>query len=362
MGEDAVALPGSGGAARSLLHDPAERRRLAMEAGRMGSWAWDIPAGEVTGDPVIGQFFGLQRGADRWEIGEVFRAIHEDDVAAVRANLAEACETGKDFAGAFRVIHPRDGRLVWIGSRGRVVQRQRSGEPLLMLGVNWDATAQKQQEQRLSMLASEMNHRVKNAFAVMRSLIRMAGKSAADPASLATTLEAQAIAMAEAHAMSAKLSRAEGQQQVAVADLLRSALAPWIADGAAAAGRVRLDIDDAIELSPSGISSMAMLIYELTTNATKYGPLGEKGGTLDVALARETDGGMALQWIETVDGGIPPDPSPPDAGGQFGTVLLRQCAASLGAAISREFTPSGLHVLLRVPAGEKETSPAPVGR
>ena len=344
------------------------RAMVALEAGRMGSWRWDIAAGTVTGDPFVAELLNMDAASQPWAVEDVFASMHPDDLPRVQARVDEALAGADLYAVEFRdrVIDPETGEegLRWLGARGRVTERDADGTPLEMIGVNWDATAQKTHEARLAMLAAEMDHRVKNAFAVIRSLINLGQRVPGDRKSFAVTLRAQVQAMADAHAISARLARSAEAPAVPVpvAEVIRTALAPWLSqdgrDPMESGANVDVDVAFDFAVAPQNVSAVAMLTYELATNATKYGPLGERGGRLAVTVTRDGGDGV-IRWRETVDApatagtsataGAASDAQRASATSGFGSTLIQHCVGTLRARMKREFTSGGLNFELRMP-------------
>ena len=340
------------------------RAMIALEAGRMGSWRWDIAAGTVTGDPFVAELLNMDFDAQPWPVGEVFASMHPEDLPRVQGEVDRALSGADIYEVEFRdrVLDPKTGveGLRWLGARGRVTLRSDEGEPLEMVGVNWDATQQKTHEQRLAMLAGEMDHRVKNAFAVIRALISLGERVPGNKAAFAETLKTQVQAMSDAHAISARMARAAQAPSapVPVAEVLRSALAPWLGNGEAGDGgtrraTVRIEADEGILVLPRNVSAVAMLAYELATNATKYGPLGEAGGTLDVTVRREGPEQAVVRWIEATDDPAVARKAEEEAkngvSSGFGSVLVQHCVNTLRGKVKRDMTPKGLRFELHMP-------------
>ena len=336
------------------------RALLALEAGRMGSWRWDIAGGTVTGDPFVADLLNMDFDAQPWPVGDVFASMHPEDLPRVQGEVDKALSGADIYEVEFRdrVIDPKTGEegLRWLGARGRVTRRSEAGEPLEMIGVNWDATQQKTNEERLAMLAGEMDHRVKNAFAVIRALINLGARVPGSRKAFATTLKAQVQAMSDAHAISARLARTSRTpaSPVSVTEVLRTALAPWLGeegDGGGAA--VTIEADERILVLPRNVSALAMLTYELATNATKHGPLGEMGGRLEVTAAMHAPGEAVLRWIETTaDPGTAlraEEEGREGTASGFGSMLIQHCVSTLRARLRRHMTPTGLHVELHLP-------------
>ena len=347
--------------ARPKDYDDAEapvRAALALDAGRMGSWRWDIPAGTVTGDPFVAELLNVDFGAQPWPVGDVFASMHPDDLPRVQSKVDEALAGSDLYEVEFRdrIVDPETGGegLRWLGARGRVTKRGDDGTPLEMIGVNWDATPQKETEQRLAMLAGEMDHRVKNAFAVIRALINLGERTQGDKKAFATTLKTQVQAMADAHAISARLARAAEAPSVPVpvAEVVRTALAPWLDDRGQVGSQVAVTVggDDAIAVAPRHVAALAMLVYEFATNATKHGPLGQAGGSLDVEIVREEDGRARLSWSERAEmREAAQSESREGVASGFGSMLIQHCVGSLKARMKRDMTETGLRIEVHMP-------------
>lgn len=316
--------------------DPA----LALQIGGIGAWVWDIAADRVTGDQTFAALLGLDAAARPWPLRTVFAALDPADAATTKLAIEQACAGTDPFSTVCQVSAFA---ARWCQLRGQVTLRDAAGAPLTLTGVIWDISAAKTQEYRLALLASEMDHRVKNAFAVIRALISMAVRAAPANATFGASLKAQVTAMATAHNVSARLARemADTQTPVPFADILDVVLDPWHAHQV-----IRADIPADVMLAPQEVAAVSMLVYELTANAAKYGALGERGGYLSITAISKAGGGRVLTWQEFCDA---PPSEPSDemrTRSGFGTVLVNHCASTLDATITRALTDTGLMLTL----------------
>ena len=338
--------------------DDALRAMLALDAGGIGSWRWNIAAEQTTGDRTLAGMFGLDFDAQPWPADSVFGVIHPDDLPGVHAAIAAAFEGG-GFHSDFREVStdPATGRetIRWLSGRGRITRRAPDGAPLEMIGVTRDSTVEKEQEARLEELAREMDHRVKNAFAVMRSLIRLGRRTPGDKEGFAETLQNQVQALADAHALTVEAARArEGAVNVPVpvAGVLEGALRPWIArmHEFPDAPKVRLSAEGEVLVPPQRVSALAMLAHELATNASKYGALSGPGGDVEVTLRPEGPGQARLVWSECVpEGDVLPEGAVPSG---FGTRLIEHCVATLGGRVEQAIHADGLRFAMDFPTGD----------
>jgi PAS domain S-box-containing protein len=100
----------------------SERLQLALDAGAIvGTWIWDVPADEVTGDERFARSFNLSPESCRAGIpfARCLASIHLEDRAGVVAAVGDALARGGRYRHEFRVLQ-RDGAYRWIEANGRV--------------------------------------------------------------------------------------------------------------------------------------------------------------------------------------------------------------------------------------------------
>jgi PAS domain S-box-containing protein len=115
-----------------------ERLRLALEAGRMGTWEWDIPTQRVAWSPGLELIHGLRPGTFPGTF-EAFQAdIHPEDRERVLASVQNALETGNDYRVEYRLALP-GGVERWVEARGKLFQDE-FGRPSRMMGICMDIT------------------------------------------------------------------------------------------------------------------------------------------------------------------------------------------------------------------------------
>ena len=107
--------------------------RLALEAGQMGTWEWDIRTGEIQWSENLERLHGLPPGS----FGRNFEAykalIHPDDSDGVLAAIRGCLEGGDDYEAEFRGADTSKG-VRWMLGRGRLLTDER-GQPRRMIGV-----------------------------------------------------------------------------------------------------------------------------------------------------------------------------------------------------------------------------------
>lgn len=322
------------------------RALLALDAGRMGSWSLNIVTGEVVGDRLVAKLLGLNYDSQPWDVSDFYDTVDSEDLSGVQSAVENALSGTErfydiEFKSKRQSAHEP---VKWLGARGQVTERNENGEPLRLIGVNWDATEKKLLEEKHAMLAAEMDHRVKNAFAVIQALINLGDRLTNDKEEFATSLRTQVQAMSAAHAMSARMARtsADVETSVSVREIIETALAPWLSDRTHSKDRVQITCDPEILIHPRKVSPLAMLLYEISTNATKFGALSADVGLVKVDVAQVSDGDVQITWVETQQ---TPHQAPKSNSG-FGSILLENCAVNLGGSVTQDMQPDGLHITL----------------
>lgn len=124
-----------------------QRLNLALESGGMGMWEWDVRADVSVWNAKEYELLGLPQGSGHEPTGRFFDTVHPDDIEGLRAGLASVLKNGSDWHRDFRIVRP-GGEVRWLAGTGRVT-RAASGEPLRMLGVNYDVTERKEAKETL---------------------------------------------------------------------------------------------------------------------------------------------------------------------------------------------------------------------
>ena len=129
--------------AQQREREGAERLQLALSAGQLGDWSWDLDTNRVTMGTRAAECFGLP---DIREITwtELIKRVHPDDRAGARQAVEVALRDKSDYDIEYRVIRP-DGSEAWLASRGRGVYDE-DGNATGMIGVVHDVTDRKKLE------------------------------------------------------------------------------------------------------------------------------------------------------------------------------------------------------------------------
>ena len=191
--------------------------------------------------------------------------------------------------------------------------------------------------ERQSILAREVDHRSKNALAIVQSIVRLT--RASDVPGYITALEGRIAALSRAHGLLSD-SRWQG---ASIGKLIEEELAPYRTN---AAERIVADGPD-ILLRPSSAQTLALALHELATNAAKYGSLSTGGGRVRIKWGVD-DGLLRINWAESNG----PSVQAPQEGG-FGTKLIEASIdGQLGGSTVFDWLPKGLQCTLTMPRSD----------
>lgn len=208
--------------------------------------------------------------------------------------------------------------------------RGADGQIVGLVNTSVDITARKQAEEARDLLMREVDHRARNSLAIIQSVVRLT--DAGDPAVFRQAIHGRIEAMARAQAALAKSNWRGGTIAEVVRDELLSSVT--------AATRVRFSGDE-IMITADQVQPLSMVLHELATNATKYGALSVKDGTVDVRWSGRP-GSWTLHWQER---GGPVTTAPSKTG--FGSRLISSLARQLEGEIAFDWAAEGLSVTLR---------------
>lgn len=141
--------------AEAAMADALARLDLALEAGRLGVWEWDLLADRLDWSAALCRIHGQEPGRFGGRFADLKASVHPDDLEHLEHTLISTLESGReDYQIEYRIVRG-DGAVRWLESRGRVL-RDRRGQPVRMRGVCSDITERKQAA--LDLIRSEAFH------------------------------------------------------------------------------------------------------------------------------------------------------------------------------------------------------------
>jgi PAS domain S-box-containing protein len=311
------------------------RHALTLEAGKVGSWVWDLRTREVVANDILRRMFGIDP-VKPVHSDDIFAAVHPDDRAAMDAALEATFEQGVDYVSEFRVNSGR-----WLIGRGRVYQRDAAGRPQVMMGVNIDITDAREAADHTRHLLLELNHRVKNTLAMIQSLARQTLRQNPSPQTFIDAFSGRLRTLSEAHAL---LSDRDWTG-IGLRELIGLQVGPYVLSDPA---QLTIEGKD-VRLPPDHALGLGLILHELSSNAVKYGALSTERGRIGISWTIESgpEPRVEMCWKES---GGPPVQEPEDTG--FGTQLIqRSLDKVLGSQVRLAFPRAGVEARIAFPLG-----------
>lgn len=144
---DSVLAPATVPHASEAVEDGETRIRLALEAGHMGTWDWDMGTGAVNWSESLERIHGMTPGTFGGRFEHFQADIHPEDRARVLGMIDAALHQGQEYALDYRIVRT-SGEVRWLQVRGSVV-RDGDGHATGMAGVCLDVTERKETDRRL---------------------------------------------------------------------------------------------------------------------------------------------------------------------------------------------------------------------
>ena len=328
-------------AANARLIQSEQLRSLALAAGQMGSWDWDLAADHSTWDDGQCRIFGVDPGSFIANRESLLPLILDEDLSLLEQALREAASDARILQAKFRVRRPSGEIRSCVGIAA--AERDAAGAITRLSGVTVDMTDLEKAQEHQLLLAREVDHRAKNALAVVQAIVRLT--RAESLAAYVLAIEGRIGALSRAHALLAS-SRWEGAK---LESIVEQELAPY-------RGKASEKITTAgpnIVLPPATGQTIGLALHELATNAAKYGALSALSGKIDLTWRLES-GRLVLEWVEV---GGPPPSAPTRLGYGIKTVTAA-FERQLQGDVTFRWLPQGLHCRLSLPFGAKSDAMA----
>ncbi len=335
-------------AASTLQLRQSERlRSLALAAGQMGSWEWNVArSSPVLWDHGQCEIFGVDPSTFVPTMESVRPLINPDDFELLVRAFRKVSKDANTFQTEFRVRRP-NGEVRWCTGTA-AASFDEHGRLIWLSGVTADITDRKRAEERQILLAEEVDHRARNVVAVVQSIMRLTRAESID--AYISALDGRIGALSNAHRLLAS-SRWEGAD---LNRLVEEEFAPYRAGGnerVSTRGPVVL-------LPPATAQTIALALHELATNAAKYGALSNELGRVDLSWRTEP-GKLELIWVET--GG--PEITPPTRRGYGSRAIVAGIERQLGGIVDFDWQAGGLRCTLTLPNDPaNESSKRPLRR
>lgn len=262
--------------------------------------------------------------------------VHPDDWAVVDAEWRECLATGNIYDSEYR-LRRHDGAYSWMRVLAEPI-RDTDGNITRWYGTSTDIDDAKHLELERELVAHELDHRIKNLFALVNGLVSLSVREQPELRPLAQPLSARLNALHQAHGL---IRGKPGASNGTLQALLRQLLKPY-----EELGKISIEGTD-ITIDTGAFKSMALAMHELITNSAKYGALSQKEGRLHVALDVAKDR-LTITWNELFSAR-----SDLDESSGFGSKLIKTIVEmQLRGSLTHKLRKDGLTVVIDLPRSE----------
>jgi PAS domain S-box-containing protein len=198
-----------------------------------------------------------------------------------------------------------------------------------------------------SLLLGEMRHRINNLFAITNSLVSLSARMSTTPTEMEAAIKERLAALSRAHQLTRRgLIQQESEfiDQPTLKGLIHAIFAPYVAAGSNSPERIVVTGCDQ-EINDSAVTSIALLLHELATNAAKYGALSASAGVVHIDCSTKEDW-LVMTWEER---GGPAIKGTPNREGFGGSLARKIVANQFSGRLSNEWNASGLTIGIEIP-------------
>lgn len=274
-------------------------------------------------------------------VGRSILVLIPDHMQGEEADIIERVRSGDRVASYETTRRRKDGTLISVSLTVSPIKNSR-GQIVGASKIARDISAAKESERRIKLLMREVNHRVKNQFAVILSIIRETSKRSTDPREFEERVRERIMALSRSH----DLLVTSDWAGASLFELIQEHLKPFGHEQ-----QVTLS-GPLITLQPNAVQHLGMAFHELGTNSSKYGALANEKGRIAITWQVLTSAAgqqeMELVWEEMSV--VPSGGDDDETRRGFGSVVLRRVAPqSLSGSAVLEQSPGRIRWSLLAP-------------
>jgi len=204
-------------------------------------------------------------------VGQSILMLIPDHLKGEETEIISRVRGGHRVASYETTRRRKDGALISVSLTVSPIKNA-NGEIVGASKIARDISAAKESERRIRLLMREVNHRVKNQFAVILSMVRETSKRSSDPREFEELIRARIMALSRSHDLLVTSEWAGAS----LFDLIQEHLKPF--------GREEqiLLSGPVLTLQSNAVQNLGMAFHELGTNSSKYGALGSDDGQVEI--------------------------------------------------------------------------------
>jgi PAS domain S-box-containing protein len=309
--------------------DQNRRNAAALVAANFGVFEFEPKSARAFWDARVRELWGAGPD-DVIDYAFVISQVHTDDLDYHNRSTEQALDpTGSgEMDIEYRLIAREDQEETWIRAKAKTLFEK--GEAVRLVGTVEDITTRKRAQLRNEILLRELQHRLKNALAIVGSLVQLSkpNYSSVDAFSEALTGRIQALSHAQ------DMLQSNEWQDVWLSDICEAQIASVIGK----TDRVTTQWTHDILIPEQYVLTSTIAIFELATNAVKYGALSGAAGSISISASKQGNE-TRFEWRET--GGPALDAAAFATPGFGSTLLCTIWPAELGGTATYRAEPEG---------------------
>jgi len=147
--------------------------QLALAAGRMGTWDWDIASGKIVWGGAHEELWGMEPGSFGGTYEEFETRVHPEDRANLSADVNRALASRGEYVCEYRVLWS-DGSVRWMAGRGHGIY-DANGSAIRMTGVVHDITERRSAEAERAVAQAQLQASEARAHGILDSMFAFVG-------------------------------------------------------------------------------------------------------------------------------------------------------------------------------------------
>lgn len=325
------------------LRESEERFQQFAKASAAGLWVRDAKTLDMEFvSPAVETIYGVEPDAFLGDIKRWAAMIVPEDRGRALQHI-DAARDGASVVHEFRIQRSSDDTFRWIRNTDFPLRDDHTIPRIG--GIAEDVTEAKLAVEHQRVLVAELQHRVRNIMAMIRSMANRTANSATSVEGYRSLIEGRMLALARVQALLTREGNLGGSLRTIIESEAR----------AQAHEQNQLELTGPnIMLSPKAVEVLTLAFHELATNAFKYGAFSAPDGRLSVNWSLFDKRGkqwLALDWREE---GAPAHERSTRRG--FGSELIEaRIPYELGGTGQVTIGPGGAHCHLEFPLKDGES-------
>lgn len=264
---------------------------------------------------------------------------HPDDLAPDLELVAQLIRNDVQSYALDKRYMRAGGGVTWVRLTVSLL-RDNAGQPIQFVSVIEDINDLKRVEWQRNLIIGELNHRVKNKLAIVQGIVQQTIATFPDPKTFGEVLQKRLQSLSRAYDL---LNETDWVEPDIWKVVERAVLIPFVGF----ANRITFTGAKA-QLEPEAAITLGLTLYELATNAVKYGALSNDHGNVAIhgeRVSRDAGDRYILSWVERAG----PTPALPEREG-FGSFMLKRAVEfTLNGESTVSFGTAGFECTIAFP-------------